>query len=575
MNPLRSLNKSLAAKLVLAFILVAVPPMLIASHVATRLVNNAANENIGRWLQEASRYLFHTVNETEGEISAVHALLQPRFAKSEVSFSPEELLAMSNLDVDCIVLKDAAGKVLFSSPGLGSLDDPPLFPGGPFRWVTMDNGERELAIVARRALQAEDGGERVLDLASLFTVRLSEGGGEEPFEMRIFLPEQGGFRQAYSSAHAGSYTLPRAALQALNEGAKEYSVLNADWTDDEPDRYFLFTPVRDGQGAILAVFAVSARMFLREGKISGYHALFWSFFVSGTLLSGCTGYLLARRLTRPVRRLNQGVRDIASGRFTGRVDVRGSDEVAELSEGFNLMAGQLELMQRESVRSARQERSLMLGEIALGFAHEIRNPLLVIKTSAELVHGKLPEEGKESRLLGFVVEEVARIDTLVTEFLSFAKPAPLKLDYFRLDSLARDVLELSAAEFAARGITSSFSDETPGPEVPRVLGEENKIRQVLLNLALNAMDAMPQGGALSLRLYRPENQAQLCLEVADSGVGIPPELLPTIHLPFISTKKSGLGLGLAKAYAIIEDHGGSITCESAPGRTVFTVCLNA
>ena len=575
MNTLLALKKSLVAKLVLAFILAAVSPMLVASHVATRLVNNAANVNIGHWLHEASRYLFSIIRDAEEEVAAVHTMLYSRFARSGVFFTPDELQALSNLDVDCFVLRDTAGKVLASSSGLQSLAESPLYPGSRFRWATMKNGEKELAIVVRRGVTAEDGSERTLDLISLFRIRLAEGGGEEPFELRIFLPDGNGFRQEYSSSSSASYTLPPVALQAINAGAREYSILDADWTDEVPDGYFLFAPVRDKNGGVLAIFAISARVFPQEGGIPGYYALFWSFFICGTLLSGCIGYVLARRLTRPIRRLNKGVRDIASGNFASRVAVQGGDEVAELSGSFNRMAGQLELMQRENVRSARRERSRMLGEIALGFAHEIRNPLLVIKTSAELVHGKLPEGAKDSRLLGFVIEEVARIDSLVSEFLSFAKPTPLQPEYFRLDTLAREVLELSAAEFAARGITASFTDETPGARGARILGEENKIRQVLLNLVLNAMDAMPEGGGLAIRLYKPENEPFVCLAIKDTGAGIPEDLLPTIHLPFISTKKNGLGLGLAKTYAIIEEHGGSIACESSPGRgTVFTVRLN-
>ena len=213
----------------------------------------------------------------------------------------------------------------------------------------------------------------------------------------------------------------------------------------------------------------------------------------------------------------------------------------------------------------------MLGEIALGFAHEIRNPLLVIKTSAELVHNKLPGEGKEVRLLGFVIEEVGRIDSLVSEFLSFAKPEPLNLAYFYCKSLVEDVLEISAAELDKRSIHCSVLDESAEG---RALGEQNQIRQVLLNLVLNAMDAMPDGGSLDIRLY-DRDDSHICLEIKDTGTGIAEEILPSIYLPFISTKKSGLGLGLAKVYAIIEAHGGTIACASELDRgTTFTICLN-
>jgi signal transduction histidine kinase len=308
------------------------------------------------------------------------------------------------------------------------------------------------------------------------------------------------------------------------------------------------------------------------GWMPSSNVLFWGFFMFGTALSGSIGYMLARRLVRPVKLLNKGVQRIAAGDLGCQVEVEGADEIAGLGAGFNLMSKQLEIMRHENIQSARRERSRMLGEIALGFAHEIRNPLVVIKTSAELVQTRLPHEAKESRLLGFVVEEVGRIDRLISEFLAFAKPGPLKFEYFDLDLLLRDVVEISAAEFSRRGITCSITNETLDG---KVLGEQNQIRQVLLNLILNAMDAMPEGGSLSLRLYETEAASRVCLEVADTGAGIAEELLRTMHLPFVSTKKNGLGLGLPKAYAIIEEHGGSIACASSLGEgTTFTIGLN-
>ena len=587
-------RQSLAAKLVAAFIITAVPPMLAASHVASSMVSDSANQGIVNWLHETTNYLFTTIRDTEAEMIAVQTLLRPRLMRDETTFSAEETEALVDLSVDVITLGDGQGRVLFSNAPSWSLQDAALYPGSRFHWLNGPGGSKALAVAARAGFTTANGEARVLELASRFDIRLSDSGGTQPLELRIFLPAGNapagngpdghdaakhtpagnGFRQVYSSAGQAEYVLPAEAVRAMRDGADEHAIIDGDWTEDTANIYLLLKPVRDPSGGIKAVFAVAAVMFPREAGVPDYGLLFVSFFACGTLISGCGGYVLARRLTRPVRRLNDGVRAIAAGDFSCRVDARGEDEVAELSGAFNLMAGRLDLMQREAVRTARHERSRMLGEIALGFAHEIRNPLLVIKSSAELVHKSLPSGGKETRLMGFIIEEVGRIDSLLTEFLSFAKPTPLKLDYFQLDALVRNVLELSAAGFAAQKVESSFTDETDGQA--RVLGEEKSIRQVLLNLVLNAMDAMPDGGHLDLRLYRdPDRPAALCLEVRDTGHGIAPDLLPSIHLPFFSTKKSGLGLGLPRAYAIIEEHGGAIRCESTPGQgAMFVISLN-
>ena len=569
-------GKSLIVKLVLAFILVAVPPMLIASQVAATLVNNAVNANMEHWMRGLSQFVFHTLEETEIEINAVYTLIKPRFTRKEVSFTSEEIQSVNNLDVDFVVLKDTRGKVLFSSaPGI-SLDEKPLFPGSSFRWTSLPNGVKELAVVVTYELESEDGERRTLQLGGWFSVQLAGSGGEDPVEIRLLLAEGEKFILAYSSLQSppylSAYALPSEALRALQSGAADYFIPDSDWTDNTPNEHYLFKAIRDDNGATLAIAVIAARMLPLPSWHPSAHELFWGFFILGTMLSGCAGYVLARRIGRPIRMLNRGVQSIAAGNLDYQVEVKGEDEVADLGRAFNLMAKQLGVMRHENIKSARQERSRMLGEIALGFAHEIRNPLVVIKTSAELIHNKMPKDNKDARLLGFVIEEVERIDSLITEFLSFAKPAPLKLDYFHLALLANELLEISAAECGRLGVVCSLKNEV---EDDSILGEENQIRQVLLNLILNALEAMPDGGSLDIRLFENTKSNTLCCEVRDTGTGIAKELLHTIHMPFISTKKNGLGLGLAKIHAILDEHGGNIACSSEPGQgTSFTFCLN-
>lgn len=568
----RIITGSLTRKLVLAFILAAVPPMLIAGNVATKLVNSAINKNVEHWLRSTTRYILASIEESERELKAVHTLLHDRFGRKDASFSPAELKALSDLDADVIVLRDAAGKVLLSSPLVREITPTPLFPEANLKWVTLGDGSRELAIVTSSEIRAWDSSRRTLELANLFAIQLSEAGKDEPVSMRVFIPSGDGFVQAYSSTAGTLPDIPREAIATVLSGTGEVFVPDWDWTDNTPNAHMFMKRISGGHGETVAILAVSAHMLPYDGWLPNSRQLFWGLFVAGMLLASCAGYFLAKRIVRPIKLLNEGVKGIASGNLEHRIAVRGNDEIAQLSAGFNLMGRQLEVMRREGKESVRRDRSRMLGEIALGFAHEIRNPLVVIKTSAELVHTKLPEGSKDSRLMGFVVEEVGRIDSLVREFLAFATPAPVAFELFRLDRLVRDTLEISAAEFRKRNIQYSFAADAADCNV---LGEQNQIRQVLLNLLLNAMDAMPKGGEVTVRLYEPENTKCLCMEVADTGAGIPDDLMPTIYQPFSSTKKGGLGLGLAKTQAIVEAHGGSIACCSEPGRgTVFTVCLN-
>ena len=568
------LRKSLTAKMVLAFILVAVPPMLLASQAATGLLSNAINSNVGHWLEGVYDYLSLEVEDSRREIEALYTLLKPRFVEARDSFTREEVEGMAAIDVDFIVLRNERGEVLFTNPPGLAFEDSPVYPGASFRWALLPGERRELAVVSRQEFAVADGNNRILELGSWFDMRFSEQGNKgDPIEIRLLLPRGDGFMVEYSSTGAVGtkpYVVPEEAAEALKRGAEKYFIPDPDWTDASPNSH-LFKSIRNEQGEILAVLALTANMLSFDGWLPSTTELFWWFFILGTLFSGCAGFFLARKLGRPLRNLNRGVRSIAAGNLDYRIEVKGEDEVAELGRAFNFMTRQLEAMRRESIRSARQERSLMLGEVALGFAHEIRNPLVVIKTSAELVHNKLPAESKEARLTGFVVEEVGRIDSLISEFLTFAKPAPLKLDYFHLAPLLGEVIELSAAEAAKRGVAIAYAAEA---ENDLVLGEQNQIRQVILNLVLNALEAMPGGGQLEIRTFEDGERDQVCFAVGDSGAGIPERLLPSIFLPFFSTKKNGLGLGLAKAHAIVEEHGGSIRCRSEEHKgTVFTVCL--
>ena len=565
-------NSSLTRKLVLAFIVTALLPMLIASTIAINLVNNTININVERWLRNTALFFFASLDESRDELEAVHTLLQTRFAQKEIRFSREELDAFPYLDADVILLLSEDGKPLFANPEICTIDNQPLFPGTALKWITMQNGSRELATVVEHTFKAWDGSIRSLKLANLLSIQLSDTGMDEPVSIHIFLPGDNGFTHAYASTTLPSLNIPEKVLESALSGNREIFIPDTDWTDNTPNSHLLLHVIRDGQGKAVAVVVISAHMLpLRAGTPTS-RQLFCFFLIVGTLFSSCIGYVLARRIVRPVTMLNEGVKNIAAGNFGHLIDVQGNDELAALSSGFNLMSRQLEAMRHEGVESARQERSRMLGEIALGFAHEIRNPLVVIKTSAELVHAKLPKNGKESRLMGFVVEEVGRIDSLVGEFLAFANPAQITFEMFSLQKLVKDALEISAAEFAKRNIRHTLVVDA---EESNVMGEHNQFHQVLLNLFLNAIDAMPEGGDLTVRIYESEDRTRICMDVTDTGTGIPDDVLPTIFQPFMSTKKNGLGLGLAKTRAIVEAHGGTISCSNASNHgATFTIRMS-
>jgi signal transduction histidine kinase len=224
----------------------------------------------------------------------------------------------------------------------------------------------------------------------------------------------------------------------------------------------------------------------------------------------------------------------------------------------------------ESVR--RNERLAALGEMSAGIAHEIRNPLGIISSSAQLIDTKLAEmPGGVRQLLDIIQEESARINGLVSDFIAFGRPAPPVLRATDLGALLGRAAE--HVEGMARQQGTVLSVEVgDDPLIIRV--DVDLMQQVLLNLLLNALAAVDAEGRIGLRAYREGTRA--CLEVADNGCGIPPEIQSKIFDPFFTTKEQGTGLGLANASRIVEAHGGDLRVRSMPGAgAVFTVCLPA
>lgn len=574
---LPSPRKPLALKLVLAFFLVAVVPILLASTVATHLVNYSVNQNIERWLNVTSHYLFVLMDETRDQMKALARLVsaQPEMNAASPWLTDEYLQGLADLEAEFVLLKDATGKVLFSSPGLEAISPEPLFPGSPFFWAEMhESPKKQIIISYQHEFTAQNSEKRTLTLGNPFYIELSQD-APEPIAVAFFLPKSGGgFTLAYSSDDENDLRLSEEAEDSIRSGANSFFIGSSYWlgfaAGNDTKTRRLVTPIRNKNGDILAVTVVSATILQPDSHLPGPQKLFAFFFICTALFSIAIGYLLARNFVTPLQDLRKAVRNVAKGDLHSKVPVIGQDELADLAEGFNSMAEELLVARSELENKARQERTRMLGEIALGFAHEIRNPLVVIKTSAEIVKKALPPNEKDARLLGFVAEEVGRIDSLLTEFLNFAKPAPPKLAPFALQALVEETLEISLASLQQKGIRCSFTAKI---EDGVIQGERDQVKQVLLNLILNAMQAMPNGGTLDVTLY--SWPSTICLDVQDSGTGIPEHIQDKIHMPFISTKKNSLGLGLAKVYAVMEEHGGSVHFASSPeSGTVFTLCFN-
>jgi signal transduction histidine kinase len=290
------------------------------------------------------------------------------------------------------------------------------------------------------------------------------------------------------------------------------------------------------------------------------------------LLVGVGSALFARRLLAPIERLTEGVKAVAAGDLSRQVEVQSQDEIGLLAGEFNAMAASLASQQRELRRA---ERLAAVGRISAQITHEVRNPLNAIGLNAELLAEELearPDPSPEARALcAAISREVDRLNAVTEEYLRFARPprhAPGRQD---LSELCGSLLDFLAPELAAAQV--EVRRDLPGG-LPPVHGDEGQLRAVLLNLVRNAREAMAGGGTLSVAARRQGDVVEV--DVGDTGGGIPAEDLVRIFDPFYSTKERGTGLGLAFVQQVVQEHGGSVRCQSALGRgTTFVLRLPA
>jgi two-component system sensor histidine kinase HydH len=223
---------------------------------------------------------------------------------------------------------------------------------------------------------------------------------------------------------------------------------------------------------------------------------------------------------------------------------------------------------QEEVR--RKEKLAALGRLAGGVAHEIRNPLSSIKGLATYFGSKFAEESEDRKAANVMVREVDRLNRVVSELLELARPSELKLKQTDLNELLCHSVRLVQQDAQAKNIKINLSTSD---DVPLIQVDSDRLSQCLLNIYLNAIQAMSDGGVLSVKSL-PEKNGTIKVEIGDTGKGINPNDLKKVFDPYFTTKPSGTGLGLAIVHKIIEAHQGNIKVVSAPGKgTVFSIVL--
>jgi len=310
------------------------------------------------------------------------------------------------------------------------------------------------------------------------------------------------------------------------------------------------------------------------------------------LLLGLLAFV-AGRITRPLAVMVEAAGKIAQGDLRHRVAVEGRDETGRLAGAFNRMTDELsrahedltqwgrtlERRVEERTRQLREtqdqlvvsEKLASLGKIAAGVAHEINNPLTSILLNTHLLLERAGGDADRAETLGLIADETTRCATIVRGLLEFARQTPSQTAPTDLNEVVERTLLLLEKQATVRNIRIV---KELGASLPRIEADRNKLQQVFSNLAINACEAMPGGGTLTVGSRLSRDGTRIEVRFADTGVGIARENIPRLFDPFFTTKSFGTGLGLSVSYGIVRQRGGTILVQSEVGRgTVFTVCI--
>ena len=297
-----------------------------------------------------------------------------------------------------------------------------------------------------------------------------------------------------------------------------------------------------------------------EAIAEAKQTLTWYMLSTAVLVIGLVAlisHLIGRNLTNPIKVLVDSTARVATGDLDEQCELKTHDEIGDLAAAFNQMTQDLKKSRDQLIQA---ERLATAGKMSASFAHEIRNPLSSMRMLAQMLMQK-PEMSQEQhqQSLRYILEEIERIDSIVKGLMDFARPATLNLEQQSLTPVLQAVLDLMEANLAHHKIQLVLD---LSPETPEIQFDSDKLKQAFMNIVLNAMEAMPQGGVFKVSTLMENNS--VLIKVEDTGVGIPEEDLEHLFEPFFTRKTRGTGLGLANVKRILEEHGGSVEIESIP-----------
>ena len=397
----------------------------------------------------------------------------------------------------------------------------------------------------------------------------------------------------------------RAIGTRLSEEVYNRVIVNREkWVDRAfvvNDWYFsAYEPIFDLNGWVIGSLYVGMREQPNTAMKEDIYLLFGGVLLLGSLIGFTISGFISSRLAKQIRELQNLVKRFSAGERGVQIEVTAADEIGDLATEFNNMTSTL-AQREEEIRTlnrqlegkvlertteleeknlillktreelSRAEKLAAVGELAAGVAHEINNPMAIIRGNAEVLLMNLPPGNSSREEAEIISQQVGRVEGIVGNLLSFARQQRKSVSWVAIERILDEILRQVGHQVPLAGIELRTEFSANATEVE---GDENQLRQVFINLIVNAVQAMKNGGILTVRTFPANGNGKVRVEIEDAGNGIPPEQIKDIFSPFFTTKESGTGLGLSVSYGIVENHGGTITVRSEQGRgSVFIVTL--
>ncbi|GAM10519.1 sensor protein ZraS [Geobacter sp. OR-1] len=295
-------------------------------------------------------------------------------------------------------------------------------------------------------------------------------------------------------------------------------------------------------------------------------------------LSIAISLVLLKFVRKPLNLLVNNMAKVEKGDLTVRMNYIGKDEVGQLATSFDSMVDRLDVAKKELEQfhfqqMERADRLASVGEMAAGIAHEIKNPLTGIAAAISIIKEDFDNSDPRSDILTEVLDQVKRLDKTVNDMLFFGKPSPPEFVYADINAILNKTLVFASQYKGGKHIDKKLQI---AEDLPYVYVDPKQMQQVFLNLILNAFQAMPGGGELTLITEKliEEGNCLVQITIADTGEGIPDQVLEKLFTPFFTTKAQGTGLGLAICHKIVSQHNGTLNVTSECGKgTKFIINL--